>query len=407
MNSVFRTYLASAMVMSRPFVEVSVTPLPAVGSAASPLPAVVSSALDALSVLPVGARIAVLLVAAVIAAKVFDLVIIEMFREIARRTETTYDNILVEELHFPVTLTIVVAGGLLVTATLPKAIQTTNWYPYVDQTLLSGLVLLWVRTGNRVGNRVLAQVSTADYEYASFAPVFSNLLTFVLLVGGLFAALRVWNVDVTPLLASAGIVGVAVGFAAKDTVANFFGGLSLYFDRTYELGDYVVLDSGESGTVVKVGIRSTTIRTRDDVLVTVPNAVLNSATIVNESAPQRKKRIRVSVGVAYGSDIDEVEAILADVADAEDLVLDTPSPRIRFLNFGDSALEYQIRCWVPSPTRETKARHLLNRAIYQRFDEAGISIPYPQRDVNLRSMHGESSEATARRVVGPTGDADD
>jgi small-conductance mechanosensitive channel len=394
--------------MSRRFVDGSVTlSLYADPSAAVAYTAVVTSILDTLSVLPVWAQVVVLLVTALVAAKAFDLVVIRLFREAAGRTATTYDNILVEELHLPVTLTIVVAGALVATATLPETITTAEWFQYADRALLSGLVLLWVRTGNRIGNRLLAQVATGDYEYASFAPVFSNLMTFALVVGGLFAALKIWNVDVTPLLASAGIVGIAVGFAAKDTVANFFGGLALYFDRTYELGDYVVLDSGEAGTVVKVGIRSTTIRTRDDVLVTVPNAVLNSATIRNESAPQRKKRIRVSVGVAYGSDIDAVETILTDVADQEDLVLDSPRPRVRFLRFGDSALEYQIRCWVPSPTRETKARHRLNRAIYRRFDEAGIAIPFPQRDVNLRSMDGSSSEEAGRRVIESAEDADD
>lgn len=394
--------------MSRPFVEGCVTdPLSTSLPAAFSNSAAVTDLLDSLAVLPVTVRIAVLLVAALIAAKAFDLVVIELFRQVAQRTETTYDDILVEELHLPATLTIVAVGGLLVTATLPDSIQTAEWYLYLDQAILSVLVLLWVRTGNRVGNRVLAQVSIGEYEYASFAPVFSNLLTFGLLLGGLFAVLQVWHVDITPLLASAGIVGIAVGFAAKDTVANFFGGLALYFDRTYELGDYVVLDSGESGTVVKVGIRSTTIRTRDDVMVTVPNAVLNSATIRNESAPQRKKRIRVSVGVAYGSDIDEVEAILANVADEEELVLDSPRPRVRFIQFGDSALEYQIRCWVPSPTRETKARHRLNRTIYKRFDETGISIPFPQRDVNLRTVDDESSAGAEHRVVGHADGADD
>ena len=395
------------MVMSRRLVEVCVTPAHDIGSAAVSISVVPPTAFDSLAVLPTGVRVAALLVAALVAAKVFDLVVVRLFRKIASRTSTSYDNILVEELHLPVTLTIVVAGGLLVTATLPESTKSTEWFQYLDLGLLSALVLLWMRTANRVGNRVLAQVGTGQYEYASFAPVFSNLLTFALLIGGLFAVLQVWHVDVTPLLASAGIVGIAVGFAAKDTVANFFGGLALYFDRTYELGDYVVLDSGEAGTVVKVGIRSTTIRTRDDVMVTVPNAVLNSATIRNESAPQREKRIRVTVGVAYGSDIDEVEAILTDVADAEELVLDSPRPRVRFIQFGASALEYQIRCWVPSPTRETKARHRLNRAIYRRFDEAGISIPFPQRDVNLRSMDGESSVTDARRVIGSTGDTDD
>ena len=356
------------------------------------VPSVRLAALDAVQALPPWARLLTLVAAALIAAKLFDLVVVRLFREIARRTDTTYDNILVEELHLPATITIIVAGALLATQSLPNATDA-SWYPYVSRGLLSLLVLLWMRTANRIGNRVLADVSTGGYDYSSFAPVFSNLLTFLLLIGGMFGVLQIWKIDVTPLLASAGIAGIAIGFAAKDTVANFFGGLALYFDRTYELGDYVVLDSGEAGTVVKVGIRSTTIRTRDDVMVTVPNAVLNAATIRNESAPQREKRIRVAVGVAYGSDIDQVETILTEVATEENLVLDSPRPRVRFIRFGDSALEYQIRCWVPNPTRATKATHRLNRTIYKRFGEEGIEIPFPQRDVNLRTMDEDASAA--------------
>jgi small-conductance mechanosensitive channel len=135
--------------------------------------------------------------------------------------------------------------------------------------------------------------------------------------------------------------------------------------------------------VIKVGVRSTTLLTRDEVLVTVPNAALNAAKVTNESAPQRRRRVRVPIGVAYGTDIDEFEALAIEVVQAESLVLDSPKPRARLRSFGDSALQYEILCWVNGPTRRRRAQHELNRALYKALNDADIEIPYPKRDVTL------------------------
>jgi len=153
-----------------------------------------------------------------------------------------------------------------------------------------------------------------------------------------------WDVDVTPLLASAGIAGIIVGLAAKDTLANFFGSLSLYLDGTYKLGDYLIVETGERGHVEDISVRSTVVRTRDDILVTVPNATLSNAAIVNESTPKQNRRIRVPLAVAYGTDIDRLESVLLEIAGDEGLVLERPKPRVRFREFGASALNFELLC---------------------------------------------------------------
>jgi small-conductance mechanosensitive channel len=249
---------------------------------------------------------------------------------------------------------------------------------------LSIIALVWARALNRVVNRLVEAVEDRGDRF-DFAPVLSNVWTLVVVVGTVAALLSLWEYDVSPLLAGAGIAGIAVGFAAKDTVANFFGGIALYFDDTYKLGDFVVLDSGESGTVVKVGVRSTTLLTRDEVLVTVPNSVLNATRITNESAPGRRRRVRVPVGVAYGTDIDAFEGLAVESALETTLVLESPRPRMRFRRFGDSALEYELLAWVNGPTRAARARHELNRALYHALRDAGIEIPYPRSDVTVRT----------------------
>ena len=163
----------------------------------------------------------------------------------------------------------------------------------------------------------------------------------------------------------------------------FFGGINILVDRPFRTGDYVILDSGERGQVVEVGLRSTRIITRDDVQIAIPNSVLTNAKIVNESVPKNRFRVRIKIGVAYGSDVNLVEEILLQTAKSNDSVVLLPEPRVRFRFFGDSALEFELLCWAYQPDIKGKLMHELNREIYKSFNSAGIIIPFPQRDVHV------------------------
>ena len=341
---------------------------------------------SALNGLPPALALAVVVLASLLAAVVVERVVVRFLRRLGRSTENAFDDIVIDELRLPLVVSAALAGVFLVTGDGgvldALAVDAATRDAFFSRPTLTALVLVWAWALNAIVNRAVDAVKD-DGPRFDFAPVFSNVWTLVVLVAAAAATLSIWRIDVTPLLAGAGIVGITIGFAAKDTVANFFGGIALYFDDTYKIGDFVVLDSGEKGTVVKVGVRSTTLQTRDEVLVTVPNAVLNAAKIVNESAPGRRKRIRVPIGVAYGTDIDAFEAAVLDVAAAESLVLDSPKPRMRFRSFGASALEYELLCWVRSPVRGAKATHRLNRGIYRRLTEMGIEIPFQQVDVTV------------------------
>lgn len=317
----------------------------------------------------------------VVGAKVVEMVFMHVIHRLARRTSTTLDDVVVDSLYRPVYVTVALAGILISVRALEVPSQ---WHAVARTTVLSGVLVYWLIALVRAGDRFFEEMEGSDKFDHELIPVFENLWTFFVIIGGLFALLSVWNIDITPLLASAGIAGVAVGFAAKDTVANFFGGIALYFDDTYKIGDYVVLDSGDSGTVIDVGVRSTTLKTRNDVMLTVPNSVLNSSKIINESAPEKPKRIDVGIGVAYGTDIDRLEEILIEIAEQDERVREDPSPKVRFREFGDSALQYSLLCWVDEPLQDVKVRHELNRTIYNRLDEEGIEIPFPQRDIHMR-----------------------
>ena len=315
---------------------------------------------------------------------------------ITRRIDGEVDDIVLRGVHPAGYLTVVLVGAYL--AREPIGL-TGALDVQVAATILSVLTVVWAVTLVRVGRKVSHELTTTEVVDQSVVPIFQNVWSFLVLSVSGFLLLTYWNIDVTPLLASAGILGIVIGLAARDTIANFFGSIALYFDGTYRVGDYIVLESGERGRVEDVSIRSTVIRTRDDILVTIPNARLNSATVVNESAPDRERRIRIPVGVAYGSDLDHVEETLLGVAEAESLVLERPTSRVRVRGFGDSSVDVELLCWIRDPVLRGRATHLLNKGVYAAFTETGIEIPFPQRDVHVVDGTATLEDAGAGRAA--------
>lgn len=187
------------------------------------------------------------------------------------------------------------------------------------------------------------------------------------------------------LVTGLGIGGIAVALAGREALSNIIGTVMIILDRPFRLGDYIDLQDGERGAVAEVGLRSTRIRTRDDILVSIPNSVIANSKMINESAPVARSRIRIKVGVGYDSDLTQVEHVLLDVAEKNERVLSEPSPRIRFRSFGDSSLEFELLCWIALPAQRGRTTHELNWAIKEEFERRSIEIPFPQRDIHIRS----------------------
>lgn len=210
-----------------------------------------------------------------------------------------------------------------------------------------------------------------------------RLASFVVVFVLLYFTGSSFGIPVTAIFASAGIAGVAVALAARETLANFFGGVSIFLDRPFRAGDYIVLDTGERGEVKAVGMRSTRLLTRDSIQITIPNSVITNVKIVNQSAPYPHFRVRVRVGVAYGSDLDAAEAAILSSVKGHPLIKERPEPGIRLLELGDSAILYELRVWVKDPCNRGRLIHALNRKIIQSLTEAGVTIPFPQLDVHI------------------------
>ena len=173
-----------------------------------------------------------------------------------------------------------------------------------------------------------------------------------------------------------------LGLAAQDTVSNLFAGIFLMADSPFKEGDYILLDTGERGYVKKMGIRSTRFMTRDDIEITIPNSVIASSKIVNESGgPEDIERVRINIVVAYGSDIDEVKDVLKEIALNNSNVLKEPEPRVRFRKFSSSGLKLQLLFWIFKPAIRGRTVDEINTDIYKTFSKRNIIIPYPT--VNL------------------------
>jgi small-conductance mechanosensitive channel len=316
--------------------------------------------------------------------KVVDVLFKRISKTMASRTKTEIDERIIETVHKPIYKTIIITGGILATTFVAPS-ERINFF--ISGVLKSGILLIWGSVVFRLSRTLIEEVGKKISDVTGLGkellPLFENIGKIVIIVVAGMILLSIWHVDITPLLATAGIAGFAVAFAAKDTIANFFGGISVFVDRPYKIGDYIILDSGERGEVVDIGVRSTRIKTRDDILISIPNSIIANTKIVNESAPIPRFRIRVPIGVGYGSDIDRVESILLEIANNEKNVVPKPEPRVRFRSFGDSALNYELLCWVNDPRLKGRVIHSINSEIYRRFTKEKIEIPFPQRDVHL------------------------
>jgi small-conductance mechanosensitive channel len=180
-------------------------------------------------------------------------------------------------------------------------------------------------------------------------------------------------------------LGIGVGFGLQNIVNNFISGLIILLERPIKIGDRIEVGSIE-GDVVKIGGRSTTVLTNDNISVIVPNSKFILENVVNWSHNERTVRFRIPVSVAYGSDIKLVEKSLLEVAKDNPDILDNPEPAVRFLEFGDSGLLFELRAWTMTLIhKKGKLISALNFAIYEKFKEHNIEIPFPQRDIHIRS----------------------
>jgi small-conductance mechanosensitive channel len=318
-------------------------------------------------------------------AKLADWIFSFIFGRLVGKTKTNVDDRLLDILHKPIYYSILFIGFSISIRllALPEYITFV-----IIGVLKSIIILVWSTSLFRGFMHMIQWYSNKEtqnqFVQARTLPLFDNLGKIIIFIGSVYFVFLSWDIDVTGWVASAGIISVVIGFAAKDTLANLFAGIFIMADAPYKEGDYINLDTGERGYVRSIGIRSTRIMTRDDIEITVPNSVIANSKIVNESGgPFENERIRINVSVAYGSDIDKVKSILQSIAVKSENVCNSPEPRVRFRELGDSGLIFQLLFWIEKPEMRGRVADEINTTIYNAFNEAKIDIPFPQRTIHL------------------------
>jgi small-conductance mechanosensitive channel len=335
-------------------------------------------------------------VGAIVLALIVRMLFVRVIRVFARRTVTDVDDQIARQIRGPIVWTIILTGLALAYLEFGAPARVNYFVLGIIQTVIA---LMWAVTLMRVG-RLLLDLVSGFVDKITFIeprtlPLFDMILTVVVLGGFLYAFCLAWSIPLTSWLASAGVIGLAVGFAAKDTLSNLFSGIFIVADSPYKVGDFVVLDNTIRGEILEIGMRSTRLLTRDDIEITVPNAVIANSQIINQTGgPHEKMRVRVKVEAAYGSDIDQVEKVLLSCVEGVQHVVSEPSPRVRFRSFGASGLVFELLAWIEKPVFRGRVLHALNGRVYKAFAHAGIEIPYAKQDVYVKEMPSPAVSAS-------------
>lgn len=213
----------------------------------------------------------------------------------------------------------------------------------------------------------------------------AQITRYALVFLGVLIAINTIGININTLLAGSAVLLVGVGLGLQNIIANVVSGLIVLIERPVKKGDAIQIGDFQ-GTVESIGLRATRIVTRDEVTLVLPNSELTSTRIVNLSSPTQKLRIHVRVGVAYDSDPELVREALLEVARAHEGVLDAPPPEVRLEQFGDSSLDFVLLCWIPDAPSDDEVASELRLGILQAFRERGIGIPFPQRELLVRTV---------------------
>lgn len=330
---------------------------------------------------------AIILAVFVVLARVVDYVFEKIFLRLTSHTKTDIDDRIVAALKSPIFYAVVLLGAFTSLHYLPLGEKI---FYYVDNLLQTAVIAIAAISAIRVstilidsiGKRVTAKTkSTLDDE---LLPLFKNVAKIIIIFIALMWTLAAWDIDITPLLASAGIVGIALAFAAQSTVANLFGGIAIYFDKPFRIGERIQLESGEIGDVAEIGIRSTRIRTLDHTMIILPNDKIVNSKIINFHQPVAEMNVKINVGVAYGSDTGKVRRTLLKVAKSAQSVMKNPAPDVFFVEHADSALKFLLIAWISDPSKRISALDEINEGIAREFKKEKIDIPFPTQTVYLK-----------------------
>jgi MscS family membrane protein len=259
---------------------------------------------------------------------------------------------------------VVVASGVLFVALV--VVLFNLLYHALDE------LLQWYLGGRQTSEALISR---------HMLPILEKVALLFMMGAALIVILKHFNYDIFSVITALGIGSLAIGLAAKDTLAHMISGFTLMLDQPFHIGDRIRLAGGQVGDVIDIGLRSTKIQGLDSTVLVIPNSDLCNSTVINMMRPTAVSQGRVTLGIGYNSDVERVKELLLEIARENPLVLADPAPVALFTAFGDSALSMLLLFWVDDPARLGSVTDQLNCTILRRFREERIEIPFPVRTV--------------------------
>jgi small-conductance mechanosensitive channel len=267
--------------------------------------------------------------------------------------------------------------------------------PHVEKVFFALMILLLASFANvfirnllpRLQETVFVRTKTkVDDVIFILLKKFASVIIFV--TAGILA-LDVLGLNIMPFIAGAGVVGIAIGFAAKDTLSNVLAGVLLIIDRPFEVGDRIEVwsaptNSATWGDVLSVGLRATKIRTTDNIVIIIPNNEIMLRDIINYTSGSKEIRVRIPIGIAYDADVNKAKEIIVKVSHELDWVMDSPATKVVVRSFGESAVNLEARIWIRNPRKRMDTIDYITDHVKQVFQEEGIEIPFPKRDIYIK-----------------------
>ena len=300
-------------------------------------------------------------------------------------TSTELDDRILERIAPPLGLLVLLAGFYYAVRSLPLTEK-------LELIVAGAIFVVTVGMVTFIAYRIADEILTwyalrVEERHGVFnrqlIPLVEKLVSIFLVGTALIITLKHFNYDVLSLVTALGIGSLAIGMAAKDTLANMISGFTLMLDRPFRIGDRIQLTTGLWGDVMDIGLRSTKIKTPDHTYLIIPNSDLCNSTVVNLAFPDTRGKGRINVGVGYGSDVEKVKRILVETALEVPDVLKEPCPEAFFTAFGDFSLNMSLFFWVNDYSQVFAVTDKVNSRLIIRLQENGIVIPYPIRTVQL------------------------
>lgn len=316
---------------------------------------------------------------------------------LVKKTETLLDDAIIEIIRIPILIIIILYGSI---HSLMKLDISIGLIASLNTLYMIILVFTVIYMAYRIFDEILEELTLKKGgRFSTFGtvlkPMFRKIGLTIIIIGGVIFGLSSIGIDVTALLAGAGVAGLVIAFAAQDTLSNFFSGIHLLLDRPFRIGEIILLETGEYCRVENVGMRSTKLYSLfDHELIILPNNSVANQKIINIVKPDTRIRKTIEVGVAYGSDLDKVKKILMDVAINHDKVVHETGfePVVRFTGFGDSSLNFILLVWIDDVMKQWGVLSDLRSSIDDEFKKEHITIPFPQRTVWLNTVKNQSSK---------------